>query len=203
MGRRLECGEVQEEDESREKRGSRGHGVGRKWGRRAEAVSPTLFLFLVPKGQNVSRHLSRWLWKVGRWGGQTHLPGVPIFSQQPEAGQHCGVDSAWLGGALTPRSLCEVLGLSPPSPIFNSSLFGSFLSWLGTWSKGPGQGRAGAWFLMGQGLTHGGTSFRTTPGTRGFLRTMRGGPFLQRLSVLGKIQQMDMKPLENSRRDVD
>ena len=56
--------------------------------------APLLFLFLVPKSQNVSRHLSRWLWKVGRWGGQTHLPGVPIFSQQPEAGQHCGVDSA-------------------------------------------------------------------------------------------------------------
>ena len=178
-----------------------------RWGEsedeKQKQSAPLLFLFLVPKGQNVSRHLSCWLWKVGRWGGQTCLPGGPIFSQQPEAGQHCGVDSAWLGGALTPRSLCEVLGLSPSSPIFNSSLFGSFLSWLGTWSKGPGQGGAGAWSLLGQGLTHGGTSFRTTPGTRGFLRTMRGGPFLQRLRVLGEIQQMDMKPLENSRRDVD
>ena len=44
--------------------------------------------------------------------------GGPIFSQQPEAGQHCGVDSALagLGIMLTPRSLCEVLGLNPTIP---------------------------------------------------------------------------------------
>ena len=158
-----------------EKRGTRGHGVGREWGPRAEAVrTPFSFSSLVPKGPDVSSHLSRWLWKVGRWGGQSCPPGGPIFSQQPEAGQHCGVDSAWLCGALhsllDPSVRCWVWA---PSPTFNSSLFGSFLSCLGAWSKGPGQGGAGTWSLLGQGLTRGGTSFRTTPGTRGFLGSER------------------------------
>ena len=40
-------------------------------------------------------------------------------------------------------------------------------------------------------------------GSRGFSRSMRGGPFLQRLSVLGEIRQTGMKSLENSRRHVD
>ena len=166
-----------------EKRHQRPWGAERVRAKGSSGQHPLLFLFLVPKGPDVSSHLSRW---CGRWGGgesEAVPPGSHLF---PAAGSR----SALWGGqcltvrgiALTPGSLCEVLGLSP-RPTFNSSILAAFSAALG-----PGlKDQAGwGWSLLGQGLTRGGTSFRTTPGTRGFPRSMRGGPFLQRRSVLGE-----------------
>lgn len=78
-----------------------------------------LFLFLVHEGTNCLQPPQPLVvegWEMGK--AKPVSLGGPIFSQQPGAGQHCGVDSALagLGIVLTPRSLCEVLGLNPTIP---------------------------------------------------------------------------------------
>ena len=88
------------------KEAAEGMGWGESEDEEQKQSAPLLFLFLVPKGQNVSRHLSRWLWKVGRWGGQTTSLGFPSFpSNQKQVSTVGWTAPDWAGHSLLDPSV--------------------------------------------------------------------------------------------------
>ena len=117
MTRRLECGEAQEEDESRKKEAPEAMGWGESEGQGQKRSEPPSLSLPGPEGSRCLQPPQPLVVEGGEVGRPKLSPrGSHLF---PAAGSR----SALWGGqrltvrgiALTPRSLCEVLGLSPQS----------------------------------------------------------------------------------------